>query len=142
MRIKKSRLLMTFEALCNELQQRSLRDIDVCAMHTRFGDQVAYSLSIAKLGLFAVLAPDPAPKHVRIITMKLLVGNEKTTEAEIKVVHENDVMTMAFLVTYFFYDGLRSDNISDLYQAFPDIDSHRHVVEITRSTIDLQGFPA
>jgi hypothetical protein len=142
MRIKKSKLLMTFEQLCTELEKRALREIDVCAMHTRFGDQVAYSLSIARLGLFAVLTSDSAAKHVRVITMKLLAGNEKTTDAEIHTVHQDDIRTMAFLVTHFFYEAMRGNDLGDLYSAFPDVDSHRKVVEISRTQIDLSGFPA
>jgi hypothetical protein len=142
MRIKKSRLLMTFEKLCQELETRSLREVDVCAAHTRFGDKTAYSLSIGRHGLFVIVTADDAVKHIRLITMKLLAGNERTTDAEIHVIHEDDVRTMAFLTTHFFYEGMRPDNFQDLYQAFPDIDSHRHVVQVSRETVDLHGYLA
>lgn len=142
MRIRKSRLLMTFEQLCKELEQRPLREIDVCAFHTRLMDKTAYALSITKQGLFVVLtqAESDAPKHVKLITLKLS-GGETAYRAKVHVIHENDIQTMAFITTYFFYEGLRPDDLSDLYKAFPDLDDYRHVVQIDSKELDLSGFP-
>jgi hypothetical protein len=139
MRIKKSRLLMTFEALCKELEQRSLRDIDLCAFHTRLTCKTAYALSLSKHQLFVVLSQAEATRHVQLITMKL-GGQETTYKAQCHVIHEDAIKTLAFVTATFFYEGMRTDNLQDLYQAFPDLDDYRHVVEINTQDLDLNGF--
>lgn len=141
MRIRKSRLLMTFEQLCKELEQRPLRELDVCAFHTRLMEKTVYALSVSKHGLFVVLAQADAPKHIKLITLKL-AGGETAYRAKVHVIHENDIQTMAFVTTYFFYEGVRPDDLSDLYRAFPDLDDYRHVVQIDSKELDLSGFPA
>lgn len=139
MRIKKSRLLMTFETLCAELESRSVREIDVCAFHTRLAGKSAFALSLAKHGLFVVMSAADAPKHIQLINLKL-AGTETAYKAKVHVVPENDIRTMAFVTTHFFYEGTRPDDLSDLYSSFPDYDSHRQDVEIRSQELDLAGF--
>lgn len=131
---------MTFEQLCKELEQRPLREIDVCAFHTRLMEKTAYALSEPKHGLFVVLSAADDPKHVKLITLKLQ-GGETAYRAKVHVIHENDIQTMAFVTTFFFYEGVRPDNLTDLYKAFPDLDDYRHVVQIDSKELDLHGFP-
>lgn len=140
MRIRKSRLLMTFDQLCQELEKRPLREMDVCAFHTRLTNKTAYALSNSKNGLFVVMSQAEAPKHIQLINLKLS-GSETAYKAKIHVIHETDVKTMAFITTAFFYEGMKSEEgLADLYSAFPDCDNHRQVVEINSKELDLTGF--
>lgn len=139
MRIRKSRLLMTFENLCAELERRSLREIDVCAFHTRLLGQTAYALSISKQGLFSILTQAESPKHVKLFHLQIL-GGEERSQAKVHVVHEDDVATMAFITSRFFYEGMRGEELKDLFAAFPGIDDYRHVTQTHTAEIDLVGF--
>lgn len=139
MRIKKSRLLMTFEQLCHELETRSRRNIDVCAFHTHLSNQTAYALSAAKYGLFVVLSQSDRPRYVHLTTMKL-VGGETRYNAQIHDVAEDDVRRLAFLTMEFFYEGLRGGAIKELHDAFPDINPGTGAVVIQRQEVDLTGF--
>ena len=140
MKIRKSRLLMTFEALCAELEKRPLREMDVCAFHTRLTNKTAYALSLSKHGLFVVMSQAEAAKHIQLITLKL-AGSETAYKAKVHVIPEGDIQTMAFVTTHFFYEGTKSDDLSDLYAAFPDCEDYRQVVEIHSQELDLTGFP-
>lgn len=139
MRIKKSRLLMTFENLCVELERRSLREIDVCAFHTRLLGQTAYALSISKQGLFSILAQAESPKHVKLFHLQIL-GGEVRSQAKVHVIPEDDISTMAFITSYFFYESMRGQDLKDLFAAFPGIDDFRHVTQTQQTELDLSGF--
>jgi hypothetical protein len=140
MRIKKSKLLVTFEALCSELEARPLRDIEVCAVHTRLAGKPAYVLSIPCKGLFVILAQDETPRHVQLISLRLPRGDEEEAEAVSHVVPDGAIRQMAFIATHFFYEHSRSDSIGDLYKAFPDVDNYKQVAQQQAKLLDLTGF--
>ncbi len=142
MRIKKSKLLMTFERLCEALEKPSLQEIDVCAMHTKFALQTAYTLSVANRNLFVVLTADERPRHVRLIMLSLKDLSNHDTQAKVFVVPEQDITTMAFMTSYFFYEALRTDNIDELYRAFPGVKPSLFHTDTPIPAHDLQSFLA
>jgi hypothetical protein len=140
MRIKKSKLLMTFEALCAELETRQLRDIDICAMHTRFVNQTAYTLSVSSRGLFAVLAQADSPRCVKLITTKIEIGKEKESKVKIHVVPDNAIQTLAYITSHFFYDEIRDNPLEDLQAAFGGMEVIPDNFRTDTRRMDMTGF--
>lgn len=141
MRIKKSKLLVTFETLIEELESRNLRDMEVCAIHTRLNGQPAYVLSVPKQGLFSILAHEPSiPKHVRLITLRLPDPGKDEAEARIHHVRETDIENLAFITTHFFYEYQQSTLVDDLYGAFPGYNKLTRMPRAEPHLMDLAGF--
>lgn len=141
MRIKKSKLLLAFENLIEELEKRPLKCIDVHAIHTRLSGQPAYVLSIPKNGLFVILTALPnVPHGVKLITLRVTDPWKEEADGTTHVLREDEIGHMAFITTQFFYDGVDTELAHDLHHAFPEFSRFEPISTSEPNILDLREF--
>lgn len=140
MKIVRSKLQAVFERWTRDLEQRDLAGFELHMCSTTLEGSKAYVLFDPKKGLYCTITQDRENcRNVCLITMQSRLGNEQQIQADVQSVAADAVLTLSFLTAHFLVDRAGM-SYTQLYEAYPEIDTRNHVISLSRREMNISEF--